>query len=225
MKYSAILEKVKLRGDRQRMTLEELVLQYQAGDIAVFDTIYQMTESERESTVRWLRTATPSTLSFPELYAMYDDALFTATETYAEGHNCKFITHLKNVLENLRLKEIERVGAAKRGANVDSISFQQEPEDSMSLADVIEDRSATADIGSVEGSDILNWMNEYSTLSDKKRENALLILQDTMHFETAKEKYDRMRKVMNCDMTDAALRKKCQRAKADFRLFVEENKK
>ena len=126
VKYSAILEKVKLRGDRQRMTLEELVLQYQTGDTAVFDTIYQMTESERESTVRRLRTATPSTLSFPELYAMYDDALFIATETYAEGHNCKFITHLNNVLDNLRLKEIERVGAAKRGANVDSISFQQE---------------------------------------------------------------------------------------------------
>lgn len=204
------------------MTLEELVLQYQTGDIAVFDTIYEMTTKERESSTRWLRSALPSAVTNPEIYALYDDALFTATETFKIDCNCAFTSYLRNILDNLRKSELERLNAQKRVTENTCISFQQEPEEGMHLSEVIADDSATSLMESIEGTDILHLVNEYSALSDKKKENALLIIQDTMYFETAKEKYDRMRNLLQIDATDAALRKKCQRAKADFRQFVEE---
>lgn len=206
------------------MTLEELVLQYQSGDIATFDMIYHLTEKERESSTRWLRTALPSTISMPEIYAMYDDALLSATVTFKQEYNCTFTTHLRNLLDNSRKSELERVNAKKRGKDVVTVSFQQEPDDGQNLSEVIADDSATTAMESIEGTDILNLMNGYSALSAKKKENALLIIQDTMYFETAKEKYDRMRHLLQTEITDTALRKKCQRAKADFRQFVEEIK-
>lgn len=204
------------------MTIEELVLQYQTGDIAVFDTIYELTTRERESSTRWLRSALPSAVTNPEIYALYDDALFTATETFKIDCNCAFTSYLRNILDNLRKSELERLNAQKRVTENTCISFQQEPEEGMHLSEVIADDSATSLMESIEGTDILYLVNEYSALSDKKKENALLIIQDTMYFETAKEKYDRMRNLLQIDATDAALRKKCQRAKADFRQFVEE---
>lgn len=225
MKYSAILEKVKLRGDRQRMTLEELVLQYQAGDIAVFDTIYEKTETERETSAKWLRKALPSAVTMPEIYALFDDALLEAVQAFNPVHKCTFISFLRNILGNLRKDELDRVNAQKRSTEVPTISFQQEPEEGGALENIIEDSSVEPMFELVDGVDIIHLMQVYSDQSVKKRENAMLIIQDTMYFIDAEEKYNRMRSVLRTEATNTALRKKCQRAKADFRLFVEENKK
>lgn len=214
------------------MTIEELVLEFQGGNSTVFNELYVALQSEMKKMAKWLRRNMPTAVVDDDISALCDDALLSAVGTFSAEQGAKFTTHFWNVLGNMRKTTLDKCNAEKRtGRKKDesddstlvnlSIDYGK-TEDGLLIAEVLEDFSAQKGIAEVEGSAIMNNLIAYSALSSKTNMNAILIVHDTMFYETAEEKYDTLRELTGLTASNSALRKKCQRAKADFRAFVVE---
>lgn len=191
------------------MTLEDAVKDFQEGSSMAFNQLYAMLEGNKGATVQWLRRKTPSAISLSDCYALYDDALFIAASNYCSTGGASFTTYFHNVLNKRRLSLLQYIFSQKRHSesgttNIDTVNPSE------LVQQCFEDEQFY----------IRELINDYSKTSDAHKLRALLIIQDFMPSVPATDKYSRMRLVTGLNLSDTALRKRCQRALDDFREYV-----
>ena len=191
------------------MTLEDAVKDFQKGSSMAFNQLYAMLEGNKGATVQWLRRKTPSAISLSDCYALYDDALFIAASNYCSTGGASFTTYFHNVLNKRRLSLLQYIFSQKRHSesgttNIDTVNPSE------LVQQCFEDEQFY----------IRELINDYSKTSDAHKLRALLIIQDFMPSVPATDKYSRMRLVTGLNLSDTALRKRCQRALDDFREYV-----
>lgn len=213
-----------MQGGKYSMKeIESLVLQYQEGDIAIFDRIYEELEKDKHTIIAWLRRNSPVSVTDADIHAIYDDALLASVDTYKAG-DATFISYFRTVCNNKRAELARFVGRKKRASETPDVNLEHEITEGLTVVDSTEDLSASELMLQAEGSEILFLLQEYGKQSSKKSLNATLIAHETLHFISSKEKYNSIRNITGLTASDTALRLKCKRAKEDFRKFVEENK-
>ena len=190
-------------------TLEDAVEAFQEGNVMAFEQLYTMLEGNKGATVQWLRRKTPTAISLADCYALYDDALYIAASNYCSTSGASFTTYFHNVLNKRRLSLLQYIFSQKRHSesgttNIDTVNPSE------LVQQCFEDEQFY----------ISELINDYSKISDTHKLRALLILQDFMYSVSATDKYNRMRAVTGLNLSDMALRKRCQRALEDFREYV-----
>lgn len=207
------------------MNVESLVWEFQKGNVEVFDTIYTQLKGERNIMISWLRKGMPTTISNHEIAAIFDDALLTSVEKYKEGSEASFITFLKGTIKLMKNSTLKHINRKKRKAEFGEISFDLESDgESINLNETVEDCSALEMFTNLLGSETFYLIDEYSSISDKKKMNALLLI--TYHSEHADTnvKFSELRRITGGNETEDALRKKCQRAKTDLLKYLQSRK-
>ena len=191
------------------MTLEGAVKDFQEGSAIAFNQLYAMLESNRTATVQWLRRKTPAEVTLSDCYALYDDALYIASSNYSNTGRASFITYFKSVLNKRRLSLLQYIFSQKRHnetgvTNIDTVNQSE------LVQQCYEDEQFY----------IRELIDDYSKISKAHKLKAMLIIQDFMPSLSAADKYNRMRIVTGLNLSDTALRKRCQRALDDFREYV-----
>lgn len=213
-----------VRGEAAKMSvclLEDLVRRYQEGEPAVFDEIYSQLEKHRDMSFHRKRGGMFTEIAPSDIYALYDDCLLSAVETY-KPTTAKFVTFLNTLFDRRAINLVKSETKQERVQSNQMQTMDVVTAEGVVIAETIEDTDSISQLLLIEGSDIVNKLKEFGEVSPRNKVNSILIACDTMFFETAEEKYDKARAITGLDASNSALRKRCQRAKADFRGFVEE---
>lgn len=190
-------------------TIEGAVKDFQEGNVMAFEELYTLLEGNKWATVRWLRRKTPSAISLSDCYALYDDALYIAASNYCSTGGASFTTYFRNVLNKRRLSLLQYTFSQKRCS-----------ESGITNIDTVNQSELVQQCYEDEQFYIRELINDYSKISKAHKLKAMLIIQDFMPSLSAADKYNRMRIVTGLNLSDMALRKRCQRALNDFRNYV-----
>ena len=211
------------------MNIEQLVVEFQAGNMGAFDEIYVALESFRRKKIGWMRRQLIQQVTESDIAAIYDDSLLSAVSTFKGEEGTMFTTHISNIINNAISKHTRHEFTSKRATIVTEegkkqivpdLNMDQETDDEgQTFADIIADTESVSAFESLEESTILNQLRSYGKQSNRTAINAQLIVHDTLYYAKAEDKYNEMRKVVNKDISDASLRQKLVRAKKDFRDF------
>lgn len=205
-------------------TVEELVEEFQNGKQEVFTELYTVMAHKQGQLETIARRKLPLFVSDADITALYDDSFLTAASTFDGSKGLKFVTLLSNIMQNKCVNLYTSYKTQKReNACGYDLSMDYTDSEGNCVAETIEDFQAEDAVLQSEGSEIINLLEAYRVQGKSSEVNAVLILQDSMYYGTADEKYDRMRAITGLPSSNAALRKRCQRAKEDFRKFVEDH--
>jgi len=203
-------------------TVEQLVTEFQSGNTGVFSEIYNALLTKKKQLVSIGRRKLPLSVPTSDIEATYDDCFMAAIDNFDPTAGAKFSTYLSTIMERAVINLYDKATRQCRVNTLGSdICLDYTTSEGECVAEVVEDYAAQREVLQAEGSEIMNALDAYGSLKDSNQINAVLILQDSMYFDTADEKYDRMRAVTGLKAGNDALRKRCQRAKADFRKFAE----
>lgn len=202
--------------------IETLILQFQGGIKEAFTEIYALFANERKAQSLRLRKRLPSVITTHDIQALIDDALLTAVSKFKPDGAASFKTYFRSILEYNRLDVIKHVNRKKRDCAIKLVStILAEDGQTIDVHEVIEDETVSQGFTDIEN-ETLQLLQEYSTVNTRKQLNAQLLLLEAGSYLNAPEKYSYMRKVTGLTLNDSALRKKVQRAKADFRQWFTE---
>lgn len=190
-------------------TLEDAAKAFQEGNVMAFEQLYTLLEGNKGADVQWLRRKTPSAISLSDCYALYDDALYIAASNYCSTGGASFTTYFHNVLNKRRLSLLQYIFSQKRHS-----------ESGITNIDTVNQSELVQQCYEDEQFYIRELIDDYSKISKAHKLKAMLIIQDFMPSLSAADKYNRMRIVTGLNLSDMALRKRCQRALEDFRIYV-----
>ncbi|KAF1302202.1 hypothetical protein [Candidatus Enterococcus willemsii] len=204
------------------INIETLVGQFQAGIKETFTEIYALFANERKAQSLRLRHSLPAAVTAHDIQALIDDALLTAVTRFKPEETASFRTYFRSILEYNRLDVIKHVNRKKRDCAIKLVStILAEDAELLDILEVIEDETALQGFTEIENT-TLQLLQEYATVNPRKQLNATLLLLEAGSYLNAPEKYSFMRKVTGMTLNDSAVRKKCQRAKADFKKWLAE---
>lgn len=200
--------------------IETLVGQFQLGIKEAFTEIYALFANERKAQTLRLRKMLPSAVTSHDIQALIDDALLTAVTRFKPEETASFRTYFRSILEYNRLDVIKHVNRKKRDCAIKLVStILAEDGELLDILEVITDETVSQSFNELEN-ETLQLLTEYSTVNTRKQLNAQLLLLEAGSYLNASEKYSYMRKATGLPLNDSALRKKVQRAKADFRQWI-----
>lgn len=205
--------------------IETLVKQYQSGVAEAFTEIYAAFANDRKTICYSLRKSLPSVITDSDIQAIYDDSLLTAADCYCYqlGGKASFKTYLYAIVRNNRLNAIRYATQKKRDCTIQLVSTIVNGEGQEAEAtETLHDPESMKLFEQAEGCPLLEQLQEYGTVNRRTALNSVLIAWDTLgSFSTATAKYEYMRRITGLTGSDCALRKRIQRAKADFKLWLQ----
>ncbi|MGX7132869.1 hypothetical protein [Enterococcus songbeiensis] len=199
----------------QVKVVEQLVIdyqQYEAGgmkqDFAVFN-IMQAVKAFKTARVNALRRSVPKAICIADLYALFDDALLAAMDSYKPERGATFYTYLNAILEHKKANVIEQLNRKRSIPVGGTVSLSPE------MAEVLTvDETGNYD-------DVMTALDSYSKISKGKANNAAIILIECDLLSEVLSKKDRIKALFNKEMTAEAVKKRLQRARADFKQYYQ----
>lgn len=199
----------------QVKVVEKLVIDYQQyeansmeQDFAVFN-IMQAVKAFKTARVHALRRSVPNAICIADLYALFDDALLAAIDSYKPERGATFYTYLNAILQHKKANVIEQLNRKRSIPTVDIVRLTPE------IAAVLTvDETGNYD-------DVMTALDSYSSISKSKAINAAIILIECDLYAEALSKKDRIKALFNKEMTAEAVKKRLQRARADFRQYYQ----
>ncbi len=203
--------------------IETLVAQHQSGVAEAFTEIYAAFANDRKTICYSLRQSLPSAVTDSDIQAIFDDSLLTAANYYYDTEGtASFRTYLYAIVRNNKLNAFRYAYTKKRDCTIQLVSTIVNSEGQEAEAtEVLSDPESMQLFEQVEGCPMLEQLQEWGTVNRRTALNSLLIAWDTLgSFSTATAKYEYMRRITGLTGSDCALRKRIQRAKADFKLWL-----
>lgn len=154
----------------QVKVVEKLVIDYQQyeansmeQDFAVFN-IMQAVKAFKTARVHALRRSVPNAICIADLYALFDDALLAAIDSYKPERGATFYTYLNAILQHKKANVIEQLNRKRSIPTVDIVRLTPE------IAAVLTvDETGNYD-------DVMTALDSYSSISKSKAINAAIIL-------------------------------------------------
>lgn len=202
--------------------IETLVAQYQSGVAEAFTEIYASFANDRKTICYSLRRSLPSAVTKSDIQAIFDDSLLTAANYYDTEGAASFKTYLYAIVRNNKLNAFRYATQKKRDCNIQLISTIVNSEGQEAEAtETLHDPESMQLFEQAEGSPLLEQLQEWGTVNRRTSLHAVLIAWDTLgSFSTASEKYEYMRRITGLTGSNCALRKRIQRAKAEFKQWL-----
>lgn len=203
--------------------IETLVKQYQTGVAEAFTEIYAAFANDRKTICYSLRRSLPSAVTKSDIQAIFDDSLLTAANYYDTEGAASFKTYLYAIVRNNKLNAFRYATQKKRDCTIQLVSTIVNSEGQEAEAtETLRDPESMKLFEQAEGCPLLEQLEEYGTVNRRTALNSVLIAWDTLgSFSTATAKYEYMRRITGLTGSDCALRKRIQRAKADFKLWLQ----